>query len=284
FLLLPPLQPFLDLWIGVLILAVSGYLVVTAESPPLAFCVFSVSGVLGLFTLAHQYLSWIGLGTSAILMPLLSGLFGIPVLLTAGRGGIPAQRFSGIALERKGIVFQSLLGSVAGAVVGWLPGLSTATANALLASVIRYEGDRRGYLLAASASNTANAFLGLAALYAISRTRNGVMAALALTELPPFSSILLAGCLAACAAYLITIRLGSSAARLSVLGSPHLQAGVIAFVVLLSFLLCGPYGLFILVLATAVGLVPSFLNVPRLFCMGAVMVPVMVFSLGLVVL
>jgi len=110
------------------------------------------------------------------------------------------------------------------------------------------------------------------------------MAALALTELPPFSSILLAGCLAACAAYLITIRLGSSAARLSVLGSPHLQAGVIAFVVLLSFLLCGPYGLFILVLATAVGLVPSFLNVPRLFCMGAVMVPVMVFSLGLVVL
>src|SRR5512136_3032620 len=54
FLLLPPLQPFLDLWIGVLILAVSGYLIVSAESPALAFSVFAVSGVLGLFTLAHQ--------------------------------------------------------------------------------------------------------------------------------------------------------------------------------------------------------------------------------------
>jgi hydrogenase-4 component F len=85
---------------------------------------------------------------------------------------------------------------VAGAVVGWLPGLSTATANGVLAAVIRYDDDRRGYLLAASASNTANAFLGLGALYAISRTRNGVMAALALTELPPFTSLLLAGFLA----------------------------------------------------------------------------------------
>ncbi|MBS1194562.1 MAG: protein of unknown function transrane [Methanomicrobia archaeon] len=283
-LLLPPLQPFLDIWIGVVILAVSGFLIVKAESPPLAFAVFAASGLLGVFTLAHDYLSWIGLGSPAILMPLLSGLFGIPVLLTAGSGGIPPQRFTGLALEGRGIAFQSLLGSVAGAVVGWLPGLSTATANALLASVIPYEGDRRGYLLAASASNTANAFLGLAALYALSRTRNGVMAALALTELPPFTSVLLAGCLAACAAYLITIRLGGSAARLSVLRSPHLQAGVILFVVLLSFLLCGPFGLLILVLATALGMVPYLLNVPRLFCMGAVMVPVMVLSLGLVVL
>ena len=283
-LLLPPLQSFLDLWIGVVILAVAGLLIVEAESPPLALAVFAASGILGLFTLAHGYLAWHGLGSSAVLMPLLSGLFGIPTLLFAGSGGIPPQRFTGLAIGRKGIALQSLLGSAAGAVVGWLPGLSTATANAVLASVIRYEGDRRGYLLAVSASNTANAFLGLAALYALSRTRNGVMAALALTELPPFTSVLLAGCLAACAAYLITIRLGASAARLSVLRSPHLQAGVIAFVTLLSFLLCGPFGLLVLALATALGMVPHLLNVPRLFCMGAVMVPVMLLSLGVVVL
>ncbi|MDD1653570.1 MAG: tripartite tricarboxylate transporter permease, partial [Methanomicrobiales archaeon] len=205
-------------------------------------------------------------------------------LLFAGRGGIPPQQFTGLGVGGKEIAGQSLLGSAAGAVVGWLPGLSTATANALLASVIRYEGDRRGYLLAVSASNTANAFLGLAALYALSRTRNGVMAALAATELPPFTSVLLAGCLAACAAYLITIRLGASAARLGALRSPHVQAGVIAFVTLLSFLLCGPFGLLVLVLATALGMVPHLLNVPRLFCMGAVMVPVMLLSLGVVVL
>jgi putative membrane protein len=217
-------------------------------------------------------------------MPLLSGLFGIPTLLSAGKGGAPPQHFTGLAIGRKGIALQSLLGSAAGAVVGWLPGLSTATANAVLASAIRYEGDRQGYLLAVSASNTANAFLGLAALYALSRTRNGVMAALALTDLPPFTSLLLAGCLAACAAYLLTIRLGASAARFSMLRSAHVQTGVIVFITLLSFLLCGPFGLLVLTLSTAVGVVPHLLNVPRLFCMGAVMVPVMLFSLGVVVL
>jgi len=69
-----------------------------------------------------------------------------------------------------------------------------------------------------------------------------------------------------------------------VLRSPRLQAGVIAFITLLSFLICGPFGLLVLVLATALGVVPHLLNVPRLFCMGAVMVPVMLLSLGMVVL
>ena len=186
-------------------------------------------------------------------------------------------------MEGRNITLLSLLGSAAGAVVGWLPGLSTATANAVLASVVRYEGDRRGYLLAASASNTANAFLGLGALYALSRTRNGVMAALAATELPPFTTLLLAGCLAGCAAYLLTIRLASSAARIAKLRSPGVQTGVIVFVTLLSLLLCGPFGLLVLGLATAIGVVPQLLNIPRLFCMGAVMVPVMLLSLGVVV-
>jgi putative membrane protein len=37
----------------------------------------------------------------------------------------------------------------------------------------------------------------------------------------------------------------------------------------------------ILLLATAVGLVPHLVNVPRMYCMGAIMVPVMLFSFGI---
>jgi putative membrane protein len=61
------------------------------------------------------------------------------------------------------------------------------------------------------------------------------------------------------------------------------QTGVIVLITLLSFLLCGPFGLLVLALSTALGVVPQLLNVPRLFCMGAVMVPVMLLSLGVVV-
>ena len=216
-------------------------------------------------------------------MPLLSGLFGIAVLLRASHGSMPAQHFSGIDLPRGAIRRGSILGSIAGALVGWLPGLSNATANALLTSVIGYDTNPREYILATSAANTVNAFLGLAALYAISRTRNGVMAALAAAEeVPPATVILLAGAIAAVGAYLLTIRLSSMAGWFGGVNVTALNYGVIAFVTLLSLFLCGPFGGLVLLLATAVGYVPALVNIRRVYCMGAIMVPVMVYSFGVI--
>ena len=283
FLLLPALQPYFDWWIGILLIASVGYMIVTSEAPGWALTIFAVSGILGLFTLNYAYLSWHTLaGTSAILMPLLTGLFGISVLITASQGVLPTQHFSGIHMEDKEIAKYSFMGTIAGVAVGWLPGLSTASANGVLASLIGYEKNRRSYILATNAANTANAFIGLAALFALSRMRNGVMAALAEIPLPSMSQLMVAGVVSASAAYLITILLSRSSHRLSRIDSHTLNHGVIAFVILLSVILTGPFGLCILILATIVGLVPHLVNVPRMYCMGAIMIPVMMYSFGIV--
>ncbi len=92
---------------------------------------------------------------------------------------------------------------------------------------------------------------------------------------------MVAGVLSACAAYVITIRLSTSAHNLNGFDSKALNRTVIAFVVLLSIVLTGPFGFCILLLATAVGLVPHLVNVPRMYCMGAIMVPVMLYSFGI---
>jgi putative membrane protein len=176
-----------------------------------------------------------------------------------------------------------VIGTAAGIAVGWLPGLSTASANAVLASVIGYEKDRRGYILATNAANTANAFIGLAALFALSRMRNGVMAALAELPSQSMSALMVVGVLAACAAYLITIFLGRYAPLLNGIDSMLLNRGVIAFVVILCIILTGPFGLVILILATATGLVPHIINLPAVYCMGSIMVPVMLYSFGILV-
>jgi putative membrane protein len=110
--------------------------------------------------------------------------------------------------------------------------------------------------------------------------RNGVMAAIAEIPLPSMGELMVVGVLAACAAYVITIRLSTSASRLNGFDSRILNRTVIAFVVLLSIVLTGPFGLFVLLLATTVGLVPHLINVPRMYCMGAIMVPVMLYSFG----
>src|SRR5512137_97304 len=250
FLLLPALQPFFDWWIGILLVASIGYMIVTSEAPGWALAIFAVSGALGIFTLHYTFLSWHTLaGGSAILMPLLSGLFGISVLLVSSQGTLPEQHFSGLRIEDKAVMKYSLLGTGAGIAVGWLPGLSTASANGVLASVIGYGKDRRSYILATNAANTANAFIGLAALFALSRMRNGVMAALAELPLPSMGELMVIGVLSASAAYVITIRLSASPHHLNGFDSKALNRAVIVFIVLLSVVLTGPFGLFILLLA-----------------------------------
>ncbi|OPX71776.1 MAG: Tripartite tricarboxylate transporter TctA family protein [Methanoregulaceae archaeon PtaB.Bin009] len=111
--------------------------------------------------------------------------------------------------------------------------------------------------------------------------RNGVVAALALLEIPPLSFILFSGALAALAAYLLTIRLAGMAHLLEGVDRTWLNRVVMAFVVVVCFLGAGLFGLFLLVTATAVGCIPRLVNVPQVFCMGAIMVPVMFYSFGL---
>jgi len=280
-LLLPPLQPYLDWGIGIILTGIAGLLIVTAEAPSWAASLFLVSGLLGLFSFRYSFLAWHPFGATAVLLPLLSGLFGFSTLLLASDSPFPAQRFEGIGIPGRGIASRVLLGTVAGSIVGWLPGLSSAAANALVATGGGYDREPRLYILSASTANTVNAFVGLAVLYALARTRNGVMVALAALELPPLGSLLIAGCVAGCAAYLLTIRLSGSARILRGFGTRTLNLGVMAFIAVLTFLFTGPFGLLILVLATALGVIPPLVNVPRLFLMGSVMLPVICFSLGI---
>jgi putative membrane protein len=282
FFLLPALQPYFDWWIGILLIATMGYMIVTSECPGWALALFCVSGILGIFSLRYAFLSWHTLaGTSAILMPLLTGLFGISVLLTASQGTMPEQHFRGIRMEDRTIMKYSALGTIAGVAVGWLPGLSTASANSVLASLIGYEKNRRSYILATSAANTSNAFIGLAALFALSRMRNGVMVALSELPLPTMSELTVIGVLAACAAYGITVMLSRSVSRFNGIDGRLLNYAVIAFIVILCIALTGPFGVGILILATALGLVPNLVNIPRVYCMGAIIVPVILYSLGI---
>lgn len=278
---IPPVQPILDWASGVILVAVIGFLLIQSESPRWGFLTFCASGILGVFSFRYSYIAPPLLGQGAVLMPLLSGLFGISILLFSGKGAIPLQRFSGLEIRRDGVLKGTILGGIAGLVVGWLPGLSNATANGVLASAVNYTRDRRGYLLATSAANTMNAMVGLAAFFAIERTRNGVVAAISLLEMPSLPLLLVSGTLAALAAYPLTISLARTAHLLERLDRARLNMVVMGFVVAVSFLSAGIFGIFLLLLATAVGCIPRLVNIPQVFCMGAVMVPVMLYSFGI---
>jgi putative membrane protein len=276
----PAIQGFLDWGIGIILTGIAAYLILSGESPLHALVIFLFSGALGIFSFHFSYLGSGIAGSFGILMPLLSGLFGISLLLVAGSGKVPEQKFSEISLPGKTMVRGGVSGAVAGVVVGWLPGLSNATANGVIASVTSYGREPRRYIFATSTANTVNAMVGLAALYAISRTRNGVMVALSSLEIPPLADLLAASAVAAVFSYLLTVTLAGSAWRMGGIEKKNLYMVVIMFVTLLTFLLCGPFGLMVLALATGLGLAIKYLNIPQVYGIGAIMVPVIIFSLG----
>jgi len=280
-LLLPAVQEYVDWGIGIILIGFMGYLIVSGESPGWAFLVFCASGMLGLFTFRFSFLGTGVIGTAGLLMPLLSGLFGIAILIFSGTGPVPPQKFEGLELEKGAVLKHTLLGTVAGTVVGWLPGLSNATANAVLATGIRYEKDRRGYILATGAANTMNALVALAAFFVIGRTRNGIMVAFSSLEIPTMGTLVAVGALAGTIAYLLTIYMGGLAGYFSGIDRKNLHIAVCIFIALISFVICGPFGLFILLLATAVGTAPRLVNVAQVYCMGAIALPVIFFSFGL---
>jgi putative membrane protein len=281
FILAPMIQEHLDWAIAIILTGIAGYMILFSESPWYGSLVFLASGMLGLLTFHFSFLGGGPFGFSGLLLPLLSGLFGISLLFVAGKGPVPEQHFDGIDLHRHTIIKGTISGTIAGVVVGWLPGLSNASANTVVASVADYQENRREYLFATSAANTVNAVVGLAVFYAIARTRNGVMVALSSIEPPPLIVLLAAAACAAICAYPLTITLASAAWRFSGVNRNGLTIGVIVFIILLSFLFCGLFGLFILLLATLLGLTPKLLNIPQVFCMGAVTLPVISISLGI---
>ena len=282
---LPMFQTEIDWAIGLVILTAAGLLIVFSKTPFWALLMFLVSGLLGVFSMRFSYFSFGVFGAGEVLLPLLTGLFGIPVLLHALRAN-PAyaeQSFSGIFVSKKETAVNTIKGTFAGAIVGWLPGFSSGTANALLAFHRSgdYELNPRGYLLSTSAANTANAVLGLAALYAVGRMRSGALAAVAEFPLPNIFMLLAAAGASAAAAYMLTVLFSKTGKYIAKVNQKMLSASVLTFLIILTAVFCGPFGLMILILSTAVGWIPAKLGIPRLYCMGAIMLPVMLFSFGL---
>lgn len=280
-LVLPGLQPYIDWWLGIILILVAGLLILGSESPEWSAAVFLLSGVLGVFAFRYAWLISHASGISSVLMPLLTGLFGVSVLLYASGGKMPEQVRAGLPAAGGSLVWHAGIGTAAGAIVGWLPGLSNATANALLSPLFRAGSEGRGYIIATSAANTANAFLGLAALIALGRMRNGVMVVLDTIGMPSPVLILAGGVAAAFCGFVITLLCGRGARFLGGVPVRAMSYAVIGVVTLLAFLLTGFFGMVILVCATLVGLIPSLVNVRRVTCMGAVMVPVILFSLNI---
>jgi len=227
------------------------------------------SSALGLATLDLPAGGPIGAG--GLLTPLFAGLFGAPVLLDAIDGaGVPPQTDAAVAVSRRAVAGLGTVGTLAGAVVGYLPGVSSAVAATLALLAVPGRFDARGFVVTTSGVNTANTVFALFALVAIGSPRTGVLVAVERADVPVDLPVLLgAVALAAACGFVLVVTVGRVYLRLVGRADPAwLSVGVLAGLCLLSYLFAGPIGVAVLAAAAVVGRLPITFGARRAHLMG----------------
>lgn len=142
------------------------------------------------------------------------------------------------------------------------------------------------FIVSVSGVNTSNAIFGLVAFLVIGKTRSGAMAAIneilgvGAFDLPTvllcFSAVLLASLFS----YFSTVYIGNNAHRVLLkLDYAKLCAGVLFGLAVMVFLFTGPFGFFLFLISTPIGMLPSFMKVRKSHAMGVILLPVILYFL-----
>lgn len=243
-------------------------------------------GLLGIAALRGPIL----LDSNTLLFPLFSGLFGIPSLLIGLRarpGTIPYQRLEPLRSVSRDDARSALRGTIAGASVSWLPGLSGGAAATLASVGTRKVVGPSQFMIVLGAVSTSTSLLSVAVLFMIHRSRSGTAAAVRVllgdivpwptSGTAPASLVLLvsAAVLATSVAAPLAARLGRYVARHWSNANPRriCALSLLAVLILLAAV-TGPVGLALAGVAAMVGLVPVALRVRRVHLMASLLVPV----------
>jgi len=225
------------------------------------------------------------------LFPAFTGLFGVSILLfsLANTPKIPEQRISEPIINRKETLKSIITGSLAGSVLGFLPGVTSGHAT-VLSMLGRKTKEKEQVVLTLSAVNTSYAFFCLAALFIIMKPRNGTMIAVdkminieEWSNLMPLSLIylMIAVLIAGMISYFMTIYLGKCFAKtFAKINYKKLVVSVVVFVTIMVFLFTGFIGILILLVAVCIGLIAPCFGVRRSHAMGMLLLPVIIGMLG----
>jgi len=302
-LLIPPMYAAIRPNIAAVLIAVASVMIIPEKGwgKLAASLIFMASGLLGLVQFRLPLLP-----DESMLFVTFTGLFGMSTLLLSLRSSsfIPKQTLKTSPLGKRFISSATLKGLFSGSLLGTLPGMGAAEAAVLAQQLSfrsflsklskrlsgkfimqRIDSDRE-FLMTIGGINVAVALFSILSLHTIGRARSGAAVAVdrLIGQVSPETLLLLIGsaAIAAGIAFLLTITLTSSVAnRLARINYKKLTVFTIALLISLTWLLAGPLGFIILFASTSIGLLAPLFGVKRSNCMGILMLPLILFYLGI---
>ena len=280
-----------------ILLIVSIFLILSDTNKLWGGTIFFLSGIFGIITMGSPLIAGGEHAPFNVLFPALAGLFGLSSLMQSffeEEGKLSEQQnFSPIVLNKKTIFGNSILGTIGGMIVGFLPGLGSANAATLLLLIQEKIGKKEScktenaekYLVSTSALNTSDAIFAIVALYLISKSRSGASVAIKqiLGDLNQNTtlSILLAMLGASLLSFFIIRFSYQEVIRIfSRLNYKALTVSVIIFLVLFIFQTTGIWGLIVALSASFLGMIAPIVNARRAQAMGYFLLPVMIYYSG----
>ncbi|MBS3130923.1 tripartite tricarboxylate transporter permease [Candidatus Woesearchaeota archaeon] len=280
--IVPRVYEGLQKWIAWILIVIMAYMILgerSNEARLYAAVVFLLSGILGAFVFNFPNLN-------QPLFPLLSGLFGISMLIVSlsDNAQIPKQYITDEIRLGKWQSFKALLSATfSGSLVSFFPGLGPAQA-AIIGSNTMGKTNNYTFLVLVGGINTVNMLVSLVSLYTIDKARNGaVLAMQQIIDKVDFNMLILfigTSLFAAGIATFLTLYISRVFSNvISHVNYKVLTLSIITFIVALTFYFSSFMGLLILITSTAIGIIPNVVNVKRSHAMGCLILPVILFFL-----
>ncbi len=268
-------------YIGIILLLVALYMISREKEFKgkfWALFIFVISGILGILTFS--------LNIKDPLFPMLSGMFGISMLLTSlsQKVKIPEQRVSNeLEIPKNELTKSIFAGAISGTLVSIFPGMGPAQA-AILGSGLIGKTKEYMYIVLIGAIGTVSMMLSLITLYTINKARNGsiivVQKLLGQIDFNMFLLIMTISLIAGSIGVFLTMFFTRIFSKIiTKVNYSGLCILIIMFVSALVFYFTGWIGILVMMTSTAIGIIPGIVNVGRNHGMGALLLPVILYFL-----
>ena len=247
-----------------------------------------LSGVLGAFAYKYQdiFVPLISI-QSSFLFPLLTGLFGTPIILNSIKKApkIPEQIYKEVS-HKPGTIFKdSIIGTISGSLVSWLPGVSSGIATVIAGFFTR--GGDKDYIIALSSVNTANAMYTLLFFYLLGIPRSGAIISvndlIGLISLDWFILFLISSVIVSILSYAFLFYISPLASNVfTKIDYNLLNYIIIIFLSGMILLFTGINGILLFILSISVGLIIQSMNVKRTNAMACIIIPVILMHFGII--
>ncbi|MEM5874368.1 MAG: tripartite tricarboxylate transporter permease [Candidatus Aenigmatarchaeota archaeon] len=244
-----------------------------------SFLIFIISGIFGILVL-----NGLNIPEESKLLPCFTGLFGISSLLTSIYTKTKLQKQKtdfNLGLNKINILKASFAGSIAGFLVGLLPGIGVAQGIILVSSFFKISNPVGFLLVQGSVASSDNIF-STAAVYLIGNPRSGASVYLERIvdklEIKHLFLVLFSFGISLALSSFFVFKLSPLVFKLiEKIDYKTVNISVISFLVFIVFIFSGFIGLYLLFIATLIGFLNIKFNVNRSFSMGFLILPTILF-------